>query len=64
MKPTEKELSWCQQTTKEDFSSHPMFELHALINFMKQELIRLADLNDEYEAYVKHLNEKENGNNI
>lgn len=61
MEPTEKELSWCQQTTKEDFSSHPIFELHALVNFMKQELIRLADLNDEYESYLK---EKENGNNI
>lgn len=57
MEPTEKELSWCQHTTNDSYV-HPMFELHALINFMKQELIRLADLNDKYESYLK---EKEDG---
>lgn len=60
MEPTEKELNWCQQTTNDSYL-HPMIELHALVNFMTQELLRLADLNDEYEAYLKHLKEKENG---
>lgn len=54
---TEEELKWCQQTTK-DSSLHPMYELHYLVEFMKQEVLRLADLNDEYEAYLK---EKKNG---
>ena len=59
MKVKEEELKWCQHTTNKDFPLHPMFELHALINFMKQELIRLASLNDEYESFLK---EVKNGN--
>ena len=55
MKVTSDELKWCQNTTKEDFSSHPMFELHYLVAYMRQELIRLADLNDEYESFLKEV---------
>lgn len=53
-KETEDELNWCQHTTN-DSSLHPGFELCALVGFMKQELIRLADLNDKYEAYLKEI---------
>lgn len=52
------ELNWCQQTTK-DSSSLPMQKLHQLIAYMTQELIRLTELNDKYESYLK---EKENDN--
>lgn len=52
------ELNWCQQTTK-DSSSLPMQKLHQLIAYMTQELVRLTELNDKYEAYLK---EKENDN--
>lgn len=51
------ELNWCQQTTK-DSSSLPMQKLHQLIAYMTQELVRLTELNDKYESYLK---EKENG---
>lgn len=51
------ELNWCHQTTQ-DSSSLPMQKLHQLIAYMTQELIRLSELNDKYEAYLK---EKENG---
>lgn len=51
------ELNWCQQITK-DSSLHPMYELHYLVAYMKQELIRLTELNDKYESYLK---EKEDG---
>lgn len=51
------ELNWCQQTTK-DSSSLPMQKLHQLIAYMAQELVRLTELNDNYESYLK---EKENG---
>ena len=57
-KETEEELNWCQQTINKDLPLHPMYELHYLVAYMKQELIRLADLNDEYESYLR---EKENG---
>lgn len=50
------ELNWCQQTTK-DSSSLPMQKLHQLIAYMTQELVRLTELNDKYESYLK---EKEN----
>ena len=58
MKVTSDELNWCKASTK-DTDLHPVFELHALVTFMIQELIRLADLNDEYEAFLK---EVKNGN--
>ena len=51
------ELNWCQQTTK-DSSLLPMQKLHQLIAYMTQELVRLTELNDNYESYLK---EKENG---
>ena len=54
MELTEKELDWCQQTTK-DSSLHPMYELHYLVAYMKQELIRLTDLNDKYESFLKEI---------
>lgn len=53
-KETEDELNWCQHTTN-DSLLHPMTELCHLVEFMKQELIRLADLNDKYEAYLKEI---------
>lgn len=56
-KETEDDLKWCKQTTK-DSSSLPMQKLHQLIAYMTQELIRLTELNDKYESYLK---EKENG---
>ena len=56
-KEIEDNLNWCQQTTK-DSSSLPMQKLHQLIAYMTQELVRLTELNDNYEAYLK---EKENG---
>ena len=52
------EVNWCQQTTK-DSSSLPMQKLHQLIAYMTQELVRLTELNDKYESYLK---EKENDN--
>lgn len=52
------ELNWCQQTTK-DSSLLPMLKLHQLIAYMTQELVRLTELNDNYESYLK---EKENDN--
>ena len=58
-KETEDDLKWCQQTTK-DSSSLPMQKLHKLIAYMTQELVRLTELNDKYESYLK---EKENGKN-
>ena len=51
------ELNWCQQTTNVS-SSLPMQKLHQLIAYMTRELVRLTELNDNYEAYLK---EKENG---
>lgn len=57
-KETEDNLKWCQQTTK-DSSSLPMQKLHQLIAYMTQELVRLTELNDKYESYLK---EKENDN--
>lgn len=51
-------LNWCQQTTK-DSSSLPMLKLHQLIAYMTQELVRLTELNDKYESYLK---EKEDDN--
>ena len=56
-KETEDDLNWCQQTTNVS-SSLPMQKLHQLIAYMTQELVRLTELNDNYEAYLK---EKENG---
>ena len=56
-KKIEYDLNWCQQTTK-DSSSLPMQKLHQLITYMTQELVRLTELNDKYESYLK---EKENG---
>lgn len=50
------ELNWCQQTTK-DSSSLPIQKLHQLIAYMTQELVRLTELNNNYESYLK---EKEN----
>lgn len=52
------ELNWCQQTTK-DSSSLPIQKLHQLIAYMTQELVRLTELNDKYESYLK---EKEDDN--
>ena len=57
-KKTEDDLNWCKQTTK-DSSSLPMQKLHQLIAYMTQELVRLTELNDKYESYLK---EKENDN--
>ena len=57
-KETEDKLSWCQQTTKDSYSL-PMQNLHQLISYMTQELIRLTELNDKYESYLK---EKEDDN--
>ena len=58
-KETEDGLKWFQQTTK-DSSLLPMQKLHQLIAYMSQELVRLTELNDNYESYLK---EKENGKN-
>ena len=55
-KETEDNLNWCQQTTK-DSSLLPMQNLHQLISYMTQELIRLTELNDKYESYLKEKNE-------
>ena len=52
------ELNWCQQTTKDSFLL-PMQKLHQLIAYMTQELVRLTELNDNYESYLK---EKEDDN--
>lgn len=52
------ELNWCQQTTNVS-SSLPMQKLHQLIAYMTQELVRLTELNDKYESYLK---EKEDDN--
>ena len=57
-KETEDNLNWCQQTTNVS-SSLPMQRLHQLIAYMTQELVRLTELNDNYESYLK---EKENDN--
>ena len=57
-KETEDNLNWCKQTTK-DSSSLPMQKLHQLIAYMTQELVRLTELNDKYESYLK---EKEDDN--
>ena len=43
------EVNWCQQTTKDS----SLFPIHQLIAYMTQELIRLSELNDKYEAYLK-----------
>lgn len=51
-------LNWCQQTTNVS-SSLPMQKLHQLIAYMTQELVRLTELNDKYESYLK---EKEDDN--
>ena len=56
-KKIEDDLNWCKQTTNVS-SSLPMQKLHQLIAYMTQELIRLTELNDKYESYLK---EKENG---
>lgn len=53
-KETEEELNWCQQTTKDSYSL-PMQNLHQLISYMTQELIRLTELNDEYESFLKEV---------
>ena len=55
-KETEDDLNWCHQTTK-DSSFLPMQKLHQLIAYMTQELIRLTELNDKYESYLKEKNE-------
>lgn len=47
-------LNWCQQTTQ-DSSSLPMQKLHQLIAYMTQELVRLTELNDNYESYLKEI---------
>ena len=57
-KESEDNLNWCQQTTNVS-SSLPMQRLHQLIAYMTQELVRLTELNDNYESYLK---EKENDN--
>lgn len=57
-KETEDNLNWCQQTTNVS-SSLPMQKLHQLIAYMTQELVRLTELNDKYESYLK---EKEDDN--
>ena len=57
-KETEDDLNWRQQTTK-DSSLFPTQNLHQLIAYMTQELVRLTELNDKYESYLK---EKENDN--
>lgn len=57
-KEIEDNLNWCQQTTNVS-SSLPMQRLHQLIAYMTQELVRLTELNDKYESYLK---EKENDN--
>ena len=57
-KETEDNLNWCQQTTNVS-SSLPMQRLHQLIAYMTQELVRLTELNDKYESYLK---EKSNDN--
>ena len=57
-KETEDDLKWCQQTTNVS-SSLPMQRLHQLIAYMTQELVRLTELNDKYESYLK---EKEDDN--
>lgn len=57
-KETEDNLNWCQQTTNVS-SSLPMQKLHQLITYMTQELVRLTELNDKYESYLK---EKEDDN--
>lgn len=51
-KETEDNLNWCQQTTK-DSSLLPIQKLHQLIAYMTQELVRLTELNDKYESYLK-----------
>ena len=51
-KETEDDLKWCKQTTKDSFS-FSMEKLHQLIAYMTQELIRLTELNDKYESYLK-----------
>lgn len=56
-KETEDDLNGCQQTTNVS-SSLLMQRLHQLIAYMTQELVRLTELNDKYESYLK---EKENG---
>ena len=58
-KETEDDLKWCKQTTKDSFLL-PMQRLHQLIAYMSQELVRLTELNDNYESYLK---EKEDGKN-
>ena len=57
-KKIEDDLKWCQQTTNVS-SSLPMQRLHQLIAYMTQELVRLTELNDKYESYLK---EKEDDN--
>lgn len=51
-KEIEDNLNWCQQTTK-DSSLLPIQKLHQLIAYMTQELVRLTELNDKYESYLK-----------
>lgn len=58
MKVTNDELNWCKASTRDTYI-HPMFELCALVDFMKQELVKLANLNNEYESFLK---EVKNGN--
>lgn len=55
-KEIEDNLNWCQQTTNVS-SSLPMQKLHQLIAYMTQELVRLTELNDKYESYLKEKNE-------
>lgn len=57
-KETEDELNWCKASTR-DTDLHPVFELCALVNFMKKELVKLANLNNEYESFLKGV---KNGN--
>jgi hypothetical protein len=54
MKVTNDELNWCKASTR-DTDLHPEFELCALVGFMKQELIKLANLNNEYESFLKEV---------
>lgn len=56
MKCEEKETNnpFQDYTNRKEFYS-PMFELHYLVEFMKQELVKLANLNNEYESFLKEI---------
>lgn len=53
-------LNWCQQSTKvSDLPPMQMQVLHYLVEYMRQELKRLTDLNNEYETYLKEIKQSE-----